>query len=200
MNGSYGGGNLGALAATNPAGRPPARQVPADVCPTCGKNAAHHIPPGPLVEYYSDLASGLIPPENMRIDTLEYRVRISPLGAITFESPYVQLISRYNFAFRRLQAFAMDPAFAGAAPALVGFNIQEQGRNFTVFKNDMSFGSVMATSGAGNPAEWDGTYITVPGTQLAVTWTVDTRWAALVGATKEFGLQLIGDLVACKPG
>jgi hypothetical protein len=190
----YGGG----LAATQTA-----RQTPMNICPTCGKDASTHqriIPPGPLVEYYSDLASGLIPPEDMRIDTLQYRVRIDPTGAITFETPFVQLVSRYNFAFRRLQAFAMDPSFAGAAPALLGFNINEQGRNFTIFKNNMSLASVMAVGGAGNPAEWDGVYITVPGTELAVTWQVDTRWAALVGATKEFGVQLIGDLVACNLG
>jgi len=57
----------------------------------------------------------------------------------------------------------------------------------------------MSTSGAGNLAEWDGVYITVPGTQIEVAWVVDTRWAALVGATREFGVQLMGDLVACRP-
>jgi hypothetical protein len=49
-------------------------------------------------------------------------------------------------------------------------------------------------------AAWDGVYITVPGTDLAVAWSVDTqRWPALVGATKEFGVQLLGDYVACAP-
>lgn len=186
MNNSYGGGNLGALAAQQMAAQQ--QQEPGGM----------RIPPGPLVEYYSDLASPLIRPEDMRLDTLNYRVRIDPNGNITFSTDPIQIISRYNFAFRRLQAYMMDPAFGGAAPALLSFNILEDGRNFNVFKTSMSMASVMATSGAGNVANWDGTYICVPGTQLAVSWQVDNRWAALVGATKEFGVQLIGDLVACR--
>ena len=48
---------------------------------------------------------------------------------------------------------------------------------------------------------WDGVYICVPGTTLEALWTVDTnRWAALVVAAREFGIQLLGDYVACAPG
>jgi len=162
-------------------------------------NAPQQIPAGALVQYYSDLASGALPPEDMRIESLQFRVSVNPLGQITFQSPAVQVISRYNFAFRRIQGFALDPAASGAAPALISFNVLEQGRNFSVFKTPMNLQTLMSTSGAGNLAEWDGVYITVPGTQIEVAWVVDTRWAALVGATREFGVQLMGDLVACRP-
>lgn len=158
------------------------------------------VPPGALVQYYADLSSGVLPPEDMRIESIQFRVTVNPLGQITFQSQAVQVISRYNFAFRRIMGFALDPAASGAAPALISFNVLEQGRNFSVFKTPMNLQALMSTSGSGNLAEWDGVYITVPGTQIEVAWTIDTRWAALVGATREFGVQLMGDLVVCRPG
>ena len=170
-------------------------------CPTCGESASAHriIPPGALLQYYSDLSSGLMPPENMRIEDLQFRVRIDPGGNITFQSEKVTLISRFNFAFRRVTGFAMHPSLVGAAPMLVNFQVREQGRDFSVFKRPVSMQSLVNAGGSSNPAEWDGVYITVPGTDLAVEWTVDTaRWAALVGTTQEMGVQLLGDYVVCR--
>jgi hypothetical protein len=135
----------------------------------------------------------------MRIEAFNFSVQINPAGQITFESPAVQVVSRYDFAFRRIMGFALDPASVGAAAALVSFNVLEQGRNFNVFKQPINMQALLTTAGGGNLAEWDGVYITVPGTQLAVEWRVDTRWAVLVGATKEFGVQLLGDNVVCRP-
>lgn len=157
------------------------------------------VPPGALVQYYGDLSSGVLPPEDMRLESLQYRVQIAPDGTVNSESESVMLVARYNFAIRRVIGFCMDPSNAGAAPALVDFNIKEDGRNFTVFKTDMSMAAI-ANAGSSPVAEWDGVYITVPGTQLSVTWSIDTaRWSSLVGATKEFGVQIIGDLIACRP-
>lgn len=156
------------------------------------------VPPGALVQYYGDLSSGVLAPEDMRMESLQYRVQIAPDGSTNSESQSVQLVSRYNFAIRRVMGFSLDPMFAGAAPGLVDFNIQEDGRNFTVFKTDMSMAAI-ANGNSSPVAEWDGVYITVPGTQLSIIWSVDTqRWASLVGATKEFGVQIIGDLVVCR--
>lgn len=167
--------------------------------PQGGPDAGIAVPPGPLLQYYSDLSSGMLPPEDMRLEDLQFRVRIDPAGNIVQESPSVTLISRYNFAFRRVTGFIMDPDLAGAAPSLVNFQIQEQGRDFSVFKRPVSMQSLLSRSGSGNIAEWDGVYITVPGTDLAVQWTIDTaRWPALVGATKELGVQLLGDYVVCR--
>ena len=95
----------------------------------------------------------------------------------------------------------MNPSALGNAPGLINFNCEEQGRSFTVFKTPVSFASVISVSGAGNLSEFDGVYICVPGTQFQVNWTVDTqRWGALVGASREVGIQLIGDLVSCRSG
>lgn len=157
------------------------------------------VGPGPLVHYYSDLSSGLLAPEDMRIENLAFSVRIDPTGAITAETPATQVVSRYNFAIRRVAGFAMNPLAVGNAGALVTFQIIEQGRNFNVFKRPVNMQSILATGGAGNLAEWDGVYICVPGTDLQVQWTVDTaRWPALVGATREFGIQIMGDYVICR--
>ena len=167
--------------------------------PGCGPDADVRVPPGALIQYYSDLSSGMLPPEDMRIEDLQFRVIIDPTGQITFESRPVTLISRYNFAFRRVSGFILDPDLAGAAPSLVDFQIREQGRNFQVFKRPVAMQSLLSRSGSGNIAEWDGVYITVPGTDLTVEWTVDTaRWPVLVGATKEMGVQLLGDYVVCR--
>lgn len=179
-----------------------ARRQPA-VCPQCGKDPSQdHVlmTPGQLMLYYSDLTSGLLAPEDMRLEDLQFRVQIDPTGQVTVQSQAVTLISRYNFAFRRAVGFIMNPDLAGAAPMLVNFNIREQGRDFTVFKRPVSMQSVLGTSG-GLRAEWDGVYITVPGTDLAVDWTIDTqRWPALVGTTQEMGVQLLGDYVVCRAG
>lgn len=182
-----------------PAGSPtmgyPA-QVPQADMPVRG---GQWVPPGALVQYYSDLASGVIVPEDMRIEDLEFRVQIDPAGNIVSQTDPIMLISRYNFALRRVVGFAMDPDFVGSAPSLVRFQIREAGRNFDLFKRPVSMQSLISNKGS-DPAVWDGVYITVPGTELEVAWSIDTqRWPALVGATKEFGLQLMGDYVACTP-
>lgn len=156
------------------------------------------VPPGPLVQYYSDLSSGMLPPDNMRVENLQFRVRIDPQGQITFRTPDIQVVSMYNFAIRRVYGSMMQPLLAGAAPALVNFNIKEQGRNFTMFKTPVSMASILNNNGP-NLAEWDGVYICIPGTQLGVEFSVDVpRWQSLVAAQKEFVIQIVGDYVICR--
>jgi hypothetical protein len=184
-----------------PAGAPqmgyPPRVPQADMPEPPG---AMPVPPGALVQYYSDLASGAIAPEDMRIEDLQFRVQIDPAGQIVFESDKVSLISRYNFALRRIVGFAMDPDLVGAAAYLVGVQVREEGRNFEIFKRPVNLQSILDGAGKSDIATWDGVYITVPGTDLSVVWSVDTtRWPALVGTSKEFGVQLLGDYVACTP-
>lgn len=182
-----------------PAGAPAMGQPPA--VPQAGMpqpQGAIPVPPGPLVQYYSDLAGGAIAPEDMRIEDLQFRVQISPTGQIVYESPKVSLVSRYNFALRRIVGFAMDPVLGGPAPFLVGVQVREEGRNFEIFKRPISMSSLLRNSEG--VAAWDGVYITIPGTDMSVVWSVDiARWAALVGAAREFGVQLMGDYVACAP-
>lgn len=157
------------------------------------------IPPGALVQYYNDLASGVLAPEDMRIEDLQFRVRIDPAGNIVSQTDSITLVSRYSFVFRRVVGFVMDPDFAGMAPALVNFQVRENGRNFEIFKRPVSMQALLPRAGS-NVAEWDGVYTTVPGTDIDVLWSVDTaRWPALVGTSKEFGVQLLGDYVACAP-
>ena len=153
---------------------------------------------GPILSYYADLSSGVLAPENMRIEDLTFRVKIDPAGNITFNTDAIQIISQYNFALRRIYAWNMNSPLIGNAPGLVSFNIKEQGRNFSIFKTPVSMAAVSAVGGAGNPQEFDGTYIAIPGTQLAVEWTVSPLWGALVGTTKEMGIQIVGDYVICR--
>jgi hypothetical protein len=163
------------------------------------ENRFQGIPPGRLVQRYSDLASGVLAPEDMRIEDLEFRVKINPDGTIEFSTDPITLISRYNFAISDIAGFAMDPDLLGAAAALVSFQVRESGRNFDIFKRPISMAALLQPSGP-NIASWLGTYVTVPGTDVEVDWTVDTqRWPSLVGAYKEMGIQIRGDYVACAP-
>jgi hypothetical protein len=183
IQGGYGHSGLG----LGPGGTPSGAQI------------QHRIPPGALVQYYADLASGIVAPEDMRIESLEYKVQIDPLGNIVSVTQPTQIVARYNFAMRRVTGFIMDPDLAGAAPNLVSFNVLDQGRNFEVFKRPVNMQSLISRSGSGNIAEWDGTFIMVPGAQVEVSWKIDTsRWPVLVGATKELGIQLSGDYVVCQ--
>lgn len=158
------------------------------------------LPPGWMATYYGDLAGGLLAPEDMRLEDAAFRVQIDPVGDIVFSTDPILLVSRYQFAFRQIVGWAMDPDVVGSAPALVGFNVREDGRNFDVFKRPIDMQSLLSRNGSGNVHKWDGVYITVPGTTMSVEWFVDrARWVALVGAAREFGVQLLGDYVACAP-
>ena len=168
---------------------------PEQVAQVLGKTP---IPPGAVVQYYNDIASGVLAPEDMRIEDLQFRVVIDPAGNIVSQTDAITLVSRYMFVFRRVMAFLMDPDLGGAAPALVNFQVRENGRNFEIFKRPVSMASMLSRTD--QQTEWDGIYTTVPGTDISVEWSVDTaRWPGLVGATKEFGVQLLGDYVACAP-
>jgi hypothetical protein len=153
------------------------------------------IPPGEILTYYGDLASGAIRPEDVRIEALTFRAVIDQNGQIQFQSPKITVVSRYNFAFRGVWGQIVNAPVAGAAAGLVRFQVREQGRSFDVFKQPVSFGAVVE-----NPYHWDGVYITVPGTDLEVSWTVDTAlWTALVGQTRIVEVVLVGDYIACAP-
>lgn len=155
--------------------------------------------PGPITAYYADLSSGVLAPESMRMEDLTFRVRIDPSGQIVQQTGSIQIVSQYNLAIRRIMAWNMNPAAMGNAPGLVSFNVKEEGRNYNLFKNPISMASLSAVGGAGNLAEFDGVYIAIPGTQLSVEWAVDTqRWGALVGTTKEMGVNILGDYVICR--
>ena len=157
------------------------------------------IPPGEILTYFGDLASGAIRPEDVRIEALTYRALIDRNGIITFQSPKITVIARYNLAIRAVYGAVLNPELAGAAAGLVRFNLQEQGRNFNVFKQPVSLSGV-TNGGSAVPYEWDGVYICVPGTDLEATWAVDQAlWATLVGAPRIVEIVVTGDYIACGP-
>ena len=146
---------------------------------------------GPVLGLYSDLGSQYLSPERARIEALQYRIRIDPNGDITYEMPPVTMVSNYIFALRKIVGFALNEASIGPAAALIDFNLGEQGRSFTLFKRPISFAALLK-----QPMEWDGAYLTLPGTVLECTWAIDTtRWPSLVAAPREIGIQLLGELV-----
>jgi hypothetical protein len=157
------------------------------------------IPPGEILTYFGDIASGAIRPEDVRIEALTYRAVVNAAGQVVQESPTVKIISRYNFAIRAVYAAILDPTNAGWAAGLVRFQLREQGRSFDVFKNPVTLSGV-ANGGSAVPYEWDGVYITVPGTDLEVTWSVDAAlWGVLVGAPRIAEIVITGDYIACGP-
>jgi hypothetical protein len=159
------------------------------------------IPPGDLLTYFGDLASGVLRPEDVRIESLSFSATIGPTGAILSQDPgngTVQVISRYNLAIETIRGSVVNPTLAGAAPGLVRFNLREQGRNFDVFKQPVDFASLVECSA--NPMEWRGVYICIPGTQLEVSWFVNgALWATLVGATRRLTVTIGGSYIACAP-
>lgn len=157
------------------------------------------IPPGAVLTYYGDIASGAIRPEDVRIEAITYRAVIDRNGVITFQSPKVTVVSRFNLAIRAVYGAVLNPELAGAAAGLVRFNLQEQGRSFNVFKQPVSLSGV-TNGGSAVPYEWDGVYICVPGTDLEAIWSVDAQlWQVLVGAPRIVEIVVTGDYIACGP-
>lgn len=159
------------------------------------------IPPGELLTYYGDLASGAIRPEDVRIETLTFEATISPAGVVIQQNPpngTIQIVSRYNWALESVRASIMLPELAGAAPGLIRFNMREQGRNFDVFKAPVDFGTLV--DGTQEPMKWRGTYICIPGTQFECAWFINnTLWPVLVGTSKQVRITITGSYVACAP-
>lgn len=157
------------------------------------------IPPGEILTYYGDLASGAIRPEDIRVEALTFRAIIDRNGVITFASPKVTIISRYNLAIRAVYGAIVNPDIAGSAAGLIRFNLREQGRSFDVFKQPVSMSGV-TNGGSAVPYEWDGLYMCVPGTDLEATWSVDQGlWSTLVGAPRIVEIVVTGDYIACGP-
>ncbi len=157
------------------------------------------IPPGAILTYYGDIASGAIRPEDVRIEALTYRLIVNALGVSVFETPKITIISRYSLAIRRVYGAVLNSEFAGPAAGLIRFNLREQGREFNIFKNPVTL-SVVTPGGSTIPLTWDGVYISVPGTDLEVAWTIDAAlYAALVGITKIAEVVVAGDYIACGP-
>ncbi|NJN63458.1 MAG: hypothetical protein HC882_00340 [Acidobacteria bacterium] len=155
------------------------------------------IPPGPILEYYGDIASGAIRPEDVRIEDLSFEVVIGADGSILSQTEKITVVSRYSFAIKRVYASLVEAADVDAAKGLVKFNLQEQGRNFTVFKRPVDIGAILTVK---EPLYWDGVYICVPGTDFEAVWSVNqARWAALVGASRILSVSVTGDYIACDP-
>lgn len=153
---------------------------------------------GPIRAYYADLISGQIQPEDMRIESLPFRAEINAAGQVFTQSDPTNVISRYNFVILKVLAWIANPFFAGFAPGLMRFNLKDQGRNFDVFKLPQFLHSYVGSGGTTQPHDYYGCFITVPGSALAVDWTIDTvLWASQVGAYRMVGVDVTGDYVNC---
>jgi hypothetical protein len=163
------------------------------------KITVSQIPPGEILTYYGDLASGAIRPEDIRIEAITYRAIIDRFGTITYASPKTTIVSRFNFAIRAVYGAIINPEIAGSAAGLIRFNLREQGRSFDVFKQPVSMSGV-TNGGSAVPYEWDGLYMCVPGTDLEANWSVDQGlWPVLVGAPRIVEITVLGDYIACGP-
>lgn len=153
-------------------------------------------PPGQILTYYGDIASGAVRPEDMRFEGLTYRAIIDATGLVVAQTAAINVVSTYNLALRSFVGEVINPDLAGAAAGLVKWNFKEQGRNFTVFKQPRSLGACIV-----NPTLYDGVYMCVPGTTLECEWTIDTTlWPVLVGATRVVQITANGDYIRCGPG
>lgn len=158
------------------------------------------IPPGELLTYVGDIASGALAPEDIRLETISFTAVIGPNGQLLSQSPdngTVQIASRYNFVIEEIHGSIENPRLAGAAASLVKFNLEEQGRNFTIFKRPVDFATLVESSG--QPYRYRGTYICVPGTQFQILWFVDPAWPALVGGQRRVTVSVTGTYIACEP-
>lgn len=163
------------------------------------KGDARAIPPGAILTYYADIASGAIRPEDVRFDALTFDLVVDATGTQVFASDKVTVIARYNFAIRRMYGAVLNPEFAGPAAGFIRFNVLEQARNFNIFKRPLTLAAI-TPGGSTEPYVWDGVYITVPGTDLEVSWSIDSAlFATLVGATKRAQVVIVGDYIACGP-
>ena len=152
-------------------------------------------PFGPIRAYYADLTSGQVYPESMRIESLPFRARVDATGQIQDQTQAQQVNSQFNLVIRDVIAW-MQPEPVGLAGSLARFNIMDQGRGFTVFKVNQFIASYFGASQGSH--SWDGCFVTVPGSQLEVSWTIDTiNWPNQVGVNKHMGVDVVGDYVNC---
>ena len=152
-------------------------------------------PFGPIRAYYADLTSGEIYPESMRIESLPFRARIDAVGQIQDQTQAQQVNAQYNLIIRDVIAW-MQPEPIGLAGSLCRFNVVEQGRGQSVFKVNQFLASYSSQNQGSH--SWDGCYITVPGAQLEVSWSIDVlNWPNQVGVNKHVGVDVVGDYVNC---
>ncbi len=161
------------------------------------KGDARAIPPGAILTYYADIASGAIRPEDVRFEALTFKIIVDATGTPVFTSDKVTVIARYNLAIRRMYC-ALAESIASPAGQFINFNVLEQARNFSIFKRPVSIAA--AARASSEPFAWDGVYITVPGTDLEVSWSIDSAlYASLIGSTKHAQIVITGDYIACGP-
>lgn len=153
-----------------------------------------NLPPGQIATYYGDIARGDLRPEDMRLETLQFSVNVNAAGQVTKRTDPKMVVSQYNFVIETIYGSVADWQTAGNAPDLISFNILEQGRNFSVFKERISLANLLQ-----NPLAYRGLYITIPGTALEGDWAVSSDWAVKVGLAKSAQIKLAGTYVACGP-
>ena len=76
------------------------------------------IPPGALVQYYNDLASGVIAPEDMRIENLPFRVQIDPAGNILSQTAAITLVRANDLTIILLYMCSTPFLSVGGSPRI----------------------------------------------------------------------------------
>lgn len=146
---------------------------------------------GPLRTTAADLASTAVDPEVGHIEAMRFQTVIEPDG--TFE-PFDTdtVLPGHTFALRGIGAFMENPDPFG--PALISFQVEEDGRRSNVFRTQQNFSQYMTPAGPNHIIQWDlSIYRFRVGATISVPLTVDEdAWAQRVAARKIIGLTLFG--------
>lgn len=105
----------------------------------------------PVSNYIVDLAS--LSPGEMQIECLSFELHIDDAGVIDFQSPSVRAQPGFYFVMNQIIAGVANPASENLNAVIhrISFNVLNEGRNKSVFKNPINFATMIDGLGQKTP-------------------------------------------------
>lgn len=152
---------------------------------------------GPVERYLQDGYN--LPPEVVRIEHLEFRIRIED-GKVTFQDAPKSIDPEFTFILRRIKGWAAsndEQTLQTPLPHKVTVNLADNGRaRQGLFEDPIRLSTLCQVDGS--PAHdmvWDAFYRYQVSATVKAVWDFDVDAFDDTGVDVEFGIAVTGDLV-----